>query len=103
MTDRELFEYARSRRIPGGVQLRSKLPDLHGPGVWPAYSRRAEGIRVWDLDGRIYRDWGAHGIGAALLGYCDPDVTAAVQQCVGEGSFSSLNAPEDVELADRLC
>ena len=31
------------------------------------------------------------------------DVTAAVLRCVEEGSYSFLNAAEDVELADLLC
>ncbi len=103
MNDQELYAHARDNRIPGGVQLRSKLPEGHAPGQWPAYFSRAQGIDVWDVDGRQFRDWASHGIGAALLGYRDPDVTRDVQRCVDDGSFSFLNPPEEVELADRLC
>ena len=69
MNDQELYAHARDNRIPGGVQLRSKLPEGHAPGQWPAYFSRAQGIDVWDVDGRQFRDWASHGIGAALLGY----------------------------------
>ena len=44
-----------------------------------------------------------NGIGACLLGYADPDVSAAVIRRVESGSMSTLNAPEEVALADKLC
>jgi glutamate-1-semialdehyde 2,1-aminomutase len=44
-----------------------------------------------------------HGIGATLLGFCDPEVTRAVQRRVAMGSLCTLNPPEEVELAERLC
>lgn len=91
------------RRIPGLTQLLSKRPDQFAPGVWPTYFSKAHGTEVWDLDGRKYTDMSISGIGANILGYCDPDVDAAVMQCVRDGNSSSLNAPEDVELAELLC
>ena len=103
MNGQRLYEHARDTRIPGAVQLRSKLPEGHAPEQWPAYFRSAQGIEIVDYDGRSFQDWSAHGIGAALLGYRDPDVTAAVRRCVDDGSFSFLNPAEEVELADRLC
>jgi glutamate-1-semialdehyde 2,1-aminomutase len=42
------------------------------------------------------------GIGSCLLGYNDPDVTAAVIARVQAGSMSTLNNPEEVELARLL-
>ena len=44
-----------------------------------------------------------NGIGACLLGYADPDVTKAVVERVENGCMTSLNAPEEVYLADKLC
>ena len=44
-----------------------------------------------------------NGIATCLLGYADPDVTAAVVNKVQNGSMTSLCAPEEVYLADRLC
>jgi len=103
MKERELYEHARNERIPAAVQLQSKLPERHAPGQWPAYSRKARGIDIWDIDDNVFHDWSAHGIGAVLLGYRDDAVTQAVVRCVEEGSFSFLNPPEEVELADLLC
>lgn len=103
MNGQQLYKYARTTRIPGGSQLRSKVPELYAPGQWPAYFQRAEGIDIWDVDNCHYRDWSSHGIGATLLGYRHPEVTGAVRRCIDAGSFSLLNSSEDVELADLLC
>ena len=37
------------------------------------------------------------------MGFADPDVTSAVLHRVRMGSMCTLNPPEEVELADRLC
>lgn len=89
--------------IPGGTQLLSKRPEIFAPGVWPAYYSKAQGCEVWDLDGNHYYDMASCGIGACLLGYNDPDVSAAVKEAIDNGCMSSLNPPEEVELAERLC
>lgn len=91
------------KRIPGMTQLLSKRPDRFSMGVWPSYYDRAEGARVWDLDGNEYMDMSIGGIGANVLGYADPDVNAAVLEAVRKGVSSSLNCAEEVELADLLC
>ena len=98
----DLYKHAK-QRIPGGVQLLSKSPEQFAPGQWPAYAAKASGCEVWDLDGNHYYDMTSNGIGACLLGYCDPDVTKAVVECVQNGSMSTLNPPQEVELADKLC
>lgn len=98
----DLYVHARER-IPGGVQLLSKSPESFAPGQWPPYASKAKGCELWDLDGKHYYDMTTNGIGACLLGYADPDVTAAVVDRIKNGSMTSLNAPEEVLLADRLC
>lgn len=90
-------------RIPGMTQLLSKRPDQFSLGVWPAYYSKAKGVEVWDLDGNKYIDMSIGGIGANVLGYADDDVDAAVCRTVARGSSSSLNCPEEVELAELLC
>jgi len=96
--------YARAKlRIPGGTQVLSKRPEMFAPEQWPAYFREARGCEVWDLDGRHYYDLSINGVSACLLGYRDPDVTAAVIRREQLGGMSTLNPPEEVELADRLC
>ena len=89
--------------IPGMSQLLSKRPDMFAPGVWPGYYSKAKGVEVWDLDGNRYIDMSIAGIGANVLGYADPDVDAAVCKAIAAGSSSSLNCPEEVELAELLC
>lgn len=97
-----LYKHA-CTRIPGGVQLLSKRPEMFAPNQWPAYFREARGCEIWDLDDRHYYDMGINSVGACILGYADPDVSRAVERRIRMGSISSLNPPEEVELADRLC
>jgi glutamate-1-semialdehyde 2,1-aminomutase len=91
------------QRIPGMTQLLSKRPDMFSSGVWPGYYSKAKGVEIWDLDGNQYIDMSIAGIGANILGYADPDVDSAVHEAIDRGSSSSLNCPEEVELADLLC
>jgi glutamate-1-semialdehyde 2,1-aminomutase len=97
----ELYRLARSL-IPGGTQLLSKRPEMFAPERWPAYYREARGCEIVDLDGRPWLDMSIMGVGACLLGYADEDVTAAVIRRVQAGSMSTLNNPEEVELAQLL-
>ncbi len=98
----DLYRHAKTR-IPGGTQLLSKRPESFAPDQWPAYFSRAQGATVWDLDDRKYTDMSFNGIGACLLGFAHPKVTEAVTKRIANGSMCTLNAPEEVALADRLC
>jgi glutamate-1-semialdehyde 2,1-aminomutase len=73
------------------------------PEQWPSYYARASGVEVWDLDGRKFVDMSYNGIGACVLGAADPDVDDAAVRAIRSGSMATLNAPEEVALADRLC
>jgi len=86
--------------IPGGTQLLSKRPEMFAPEIWPAYYSKAKGCRVWDLDDNEYIDMSIMGIGANILGYADDDVDNAVIEAVKSGVSSTLNCPEEVELAE---
>lgn len=104
MTTMGQILYARAcKRIPGGTQLLSKRPEMFLPDQWPSYYSRARGVEVWDLDGNKYIDMSYNGIGACILGAADPDVDEAVRAAIEAGSMSTLNAPEEVELAELLC
>lgn len=89
--------------IPGMTQLLSKRPDQFTLGVWPAYYSEAKGAKICDLDGNWYIDMSIAGIGANVLGYADQDVDDAVRNAIAAGSSSTLNCPEEVELAELLC
>ena len=71
--------------IPGGTQLVSRRPTRYANGVSPVYAARAKGARFWDVDGNEYIDW-VSGIGAIILGYCDPVVDEAVSASRSAGA-----------------
>jgi len=99
-TGPELWQHARSV-ISGGTGLLSKRAEMFDAKSWPAYFSRCHGSDVWDLNDRRYVDC-AGGVGAILLGYADPDVTAAVTRRLSLGTYCSLVSPQEVELADKL-
>jgi glutamate-1-semialdehyde aminotransferase len=88
--------------IPGGNQLLSKRSEMFLPGLWPSYYQKAKGCEIWDLDGKHYYDFAQMGVGSCILGYADEDVDRAVIQAIENGSMSTLNSWEEVELAKRL-
>jgi len=88
--------------IPGGSMLLSKRAEMFLPEQWPAYFSRAHGCSIWDMDGRELTDLSLMGIGTNTLGYGHPEVDAAVRAVVDAGNMSTLNAPEEVWLAERL-
>ncbi len=97
-----LYDEAK-RIIPGGTQLLSKRPEMFLPDYWPAYFSRAKGAHIWDLEGRKYLDMSYSGIGSCVLGYADATVDKAVLRVIRDGNMSTLNAPEEVEVAELLC
>jgi len=96
--DQELRERAR-RVIPGGMWGHMNAARL--PPEYPQYFAKAEGARIWDVNGREYVDFMC-AWGPMVLGYRDPDVETAVraQSALGD----SLNGPSErlVELAELL-
>ena len=96
-----LYKYAK-KIIPGGTQIFSKRPEIFLPDNWPSYYQRAKGVYVWDLDGNSYIDATHNGLGASILGYADDDINKAVIEAIESGSITTLNCPEEVELAEFL-
>jgi glutamate-1-semialdehyde 2,1-aminomutase len=96
--DQRLRERAK-RVIPGGMWGHMNAARL--PAEYPQYFSKAEGARIWDVDGRDYIDF-ICGWGPVVLGYRDPDVEAAVRTQAAMGD--SLNGPSErlVELAELL-
>jgi glutamate-1-semialdehyde aminotransferase len=88
--------------IPGGNHLFSKTPDRYCPGAWPPYFKQAQGIEILASNGRKFKDFSVMGAGNSTLGYCDPDVDFAVKSAIIDGNVSTLNCPEEVELAEVM-
>lgn len=84
------------RVIPSGTVSRARiLPPF------PFYTDRAEGSRIYDIDGNEYIDCGI-GFGSHMLGHAHPVVVEAVQQAVGDGTGYGTPHLREVELAEKL-
>ena len=81
--------------------LLSKRPEMFLPEQWPSYFSKTKGCKVWDLDGRELTDM-LMTVGTNTLGYNFPAVDERVKRVIEKGNMSSLNAPEEVELAEKL-
>jgi glutamate-1-semialdehyde 2,1-aminomutase len=95
----QLLRERAKRVIPGGMWGHMNAARL--PVEYPQYFTKAEGARIWDVDGRNYIDF-ICGWGPIVLGYRDPDVEAAARAQAVMGD--SLNGPSErlVELAELL-
>jgi len=63
--------------------------------------RSGRGGRVWDVDGRGYIDF-LLGSGPMLVGHAHPEVTAAVQEQVAEGTTFFANNEHAIALAEAI-
>jgi len=97
----ELWNKAK-KIIPGGNQLLSKRSEMFLPDQWPSYFKKAKGVEIWDLDGNKFIDMSIMGVGACILGYADDDVNNATKKSIDNCSITTLNCPEEVELAELL-
>ena len=70
----------------------------------PLFARRAEGARLWDVDGREYVDF-AGGIGTLNLGHRHPGIVAAVRDQLDAFTHTCFQVAmyeSYVEVAERL-
>ena len=88
--------------IPSGNMLFSKNSERFLPGLWPSYFSKAKGINIWDISGKKYIDMSLMGVGTNVLGYSNSIINKAVNNAISKGNISTLNCPEEVELAERL-
>ena len=101
-TNQTYYKHAKTR-IPGGTQLLSKRPENMAPNHWPPYFKKASGCEIWDLDGKHFYDFSTNAVGSCILGYSNPEINKAILKRVQLGNMCSLNPPEEVALADKLC
>ncbi len=100
-TGQKLYKRAK-KVIPGGTMLLSKRPEMFLPGNWPSYYSKAKGCYIWDLDYNRYLDMSIMGIGTNILGYANDEVDDAVKSTIASSNMSTLNCPEEVDLAEKL-
>ena len=96
-----VWSYAKTI-IPGGGQLLSKKAERFLPDQWPSYYQKAKGYHIWDLDNIKYADFAQMGVGSCIHGYSNPIINKKVIKSIRNGSMSSLNSYEEIELAERL-
>ena len=89
------------KSIPLGSQTFSKSRLCFPYGAAPLFIERGNGADVWDVDENKYIDF-AGGLLAISLGYCDPDVNAAVTEQLNKGSIFSLPHRLETEVAEKL-
>jgi glutamate-1-semialdehyde 2,1-aminomutase len=97
-TSAELFDRARGL-FPGGVN--SPVRAWGAVGGSPRFVARAEGARVWDVEGREYLDF-VSSWGAILLGHAHPAVVEAVREAAGRGTSFGAPSPGEIRLAERI-
>lgn len=97
-TDAALRERA-ARVIPGGLWGHLRVQGL--PPGYPQFFQRAEGCRLWDVDGRECIDFMCSW-GPVVLGHHDPDVDAAAAAQARRGDTMNGPAPVLVDLAEHF-
>ena len=88
--------------IPGGNMLLSKRPEMFLPDEWPTYFSKSKACYVWGLNNRRYIDVSLMGVGTNILGYADASIDKKVKEVIYKGNLTTLNCPEEVELANKL-
>ena len=81
--------------------LFSKRSDLLLPEKWISYYSKTKGAYIWDLNNKKYLDM-LFFVGTCTLGYNHNQINQHVKKIVNKGVMSSLNCPEEVELAEKL-
>jgi glutamate-1-semialdehyde 2,1-aminomutase len=95
----QLFQAAKER-IPGGVN--SPVRAFRGLGREPFFIERAEGARIWDVDGNEYIDY-VGSWGPAILGHAPAVVIEAVRAAAARGVSFGIPNPLEVEMAELIC
>ncbi len=85
--------------LVGGVN--SPVRAFGAVGARPLVIDRAQGSRLFDVDGREYIDY-VCSWGALILGHAHPDVTRAVEEQAARGTSYGITSALEIELAERI-
>ena len=101
MTSRssQLFAAAQ-KRIPGGVN--SPVRAFRNVDGAPFFVARANGAKIWDVDGKEYIDY-VGSWGPAILGHAPKVVVDAVREAATRGLSFGIPNPLEVEMAELIC
>jgi len=95
----DLFAAAQ-KRIPGGVN--SPVRAFRHVEAEPFFVERAQGAKVWDVDGNEYIDY-VGSWGPAILGHAPGVIINAVREAAARGLSFGIPNPLEVEMAELLC
>jgi glutamate-1-semialdehyde 2,1-aminomutase len=94
----DLFTLAQ-RVIPGGVN--SPVRAFRSVGGEPFFVDRAEGARIWDVDGKEYIDY-VGTWGPAILGHAPRVVEEAIRAAAARGVSFGIPNPFEVTMAQTI-
>ncbi|MDR9857276.1 glutamate-1-semialdehyde 2,1-aminomutase [Paenibacillus sp. VCA1] len=96
---RAAFEEAK-QYLPGGVN--SPVRAFKSVGLTPIYVDRAQGSRIYDIDGNSFIDY-IGSWGPLIMGHAHPEVISAIQETAAKGT--SFGAPTliETEMARLVC
>ena len=95
---RAAFDQAR-QYIPGGVN--SPVRAFRAVGTDPVFIRKAQGTRLFDLDGNEYIDY-ICSWGPMILGHAHPALLEGAAEAMGRGLSFGLPTDLEVEMARRI-
>jgi glutamate-1-semialdehyde 2,1-aminomutase len=81
--------------------VNSPVRAFQAVGGSPLFIARAEGSRVYDVDGRAYVDY-VGSWGPMILGHAFPPIVDAVTRAAALGTSYGAPCPAEVELAERV-
>ncbi len=95
----ELFERAK-KVSPGGVH--SPVRAFRGVGGVPRFIERAQGSKLWDVEGNQYLDF-CMGWGPMIFGHADPEMKEVLLRALEKGWSYGAAEPYSLELAEWIC
>ncbi len=98
-TNEELYARAEAR-IPGGVN--SPIRAFRAVGGTPYFVARADGPRVWDVEGTEYLDL-VQSYGAVIAGHAHPAIVSAIQEAATKGTSYGAPTEGEVRIAEEIC
>ncbi|MFN0102737.1 MAG: glutamate-1-semialdehyde 2,1-aminomutase [Bryobacteraceae bacterium] len=85
--------------VPGGVN--SPVRAFRSVGGTPRFMARANGARLWDVDGNEYIDY-IGSWGPMLLGHRHPEILAAIEDALTIGTSFGAPTEREIELAEEI-
>ena len=95
MISEDLFNEAK-KFLPGGVNspVRAYKP-------YPFFAERAEGSRIYDVDGNSYVDY-CLAYGPLVLGHADPNIIGEVSKQIERGTAYGVPTENEIKLAKQV-